>query len=164
MKFKSVIRQGFSTAEAARLSGLSPRQLDHWDRQAFLRPSLRQASGYGSSRRYSFADVVRLRVAARLRASGVGLLRIRRCAQALARLDAAGRGDLGRARLLVIGNRVLWAQSDQEVVDLLKGGQLVLVFSLEDAIAQAAGAVARLSRESGEALRTRQGGRRTQVR
>lgn len=164
MKFKSVIRQAFSTAEAARLSGLSPRQLDHWDRQGFLRPSLQQASGYGSSRRYSFADVVRLRVAARLRASGVGLLRIRRCAQALARLDEAGRGDLARARLLVIGNRVLWAQSDQEVVDLLRGGQLVLVFSLEDAIAQAAGAVARLSRQSEEAQPTGQGRRRTQAR
>ncbi len=163
MKFKSVIRQGFSTAEAARLSGLSPRQLDHWDRQGFLRPSLQQASGYGSTRRYSFADVVRLRVAARLRASGVGLWRIRRCAQALARLDEAGRGDLARARLLVIGNRVLWARSDKEVVDLLKEGQLVLVFSLEDAIAQAAGAVARLSRESEEALPARRGGPRRQV-
>jgi DNA-binding transcriptional MerR regulator len=163
MKFNGEIRQAFSTAEAARLSGLSPRQLDHWDRQGFLRPSLQQASGYGSSRLYSFADIVRLRVAARLRASGLGLARIRSCSEALARLDEAGGGDLGRARLLVIGNRVLWAQSDQEVVDLLKGGQLVLVFSLEDTIAQAAGAVARLSRESEEAPRTGQRGRRGQV-
>jgi DNA-binding transcriptional MerR regulator len=164
MKFKSVIRQAFSTAEAARLSGLSPRQLDHWDRQGFLRPSLQQASGYGSNRRYSFADIVRLRVAARLRASGVGLPRIRSCAEALARLDETGRGDLARARLLVIGSRVLWAQSDQEVVDLLRDGQLVLVFSLEEAIAQAAGAVARLSRENEEAPPAGQSGRRTQVR
>ncbi|MGH9364773.1 MAG: MerR family transcriptional regulator, partial [Thermoanaerobaculia bacterium] len=163
MSFMWVIREGFSWAEAAGLSGRAPRQLDHWDRQGFLRPSLQQASGYGSNRRYSFADIVRLRVAARLRASGVGLPRIRSCARALARLDEAGGGDLARARLLVIGNRVLWAQSDQEVVDLLKGGQLVLVFSLEDAIAQAAGAVARLSRESEESPPTRQGGRRTQV-
>ena len=163
MKFNGEIRQAFSTAEAARLSGLSPRQLDHWDRQGFLCPSLQQASGYGSNRRYSFADIVRLRVAARLRASGVGLPRIRSCAQALARLDEAGGGDLARARLLVIGNRVLWAQSDQEVVDLLKEGQLVLVFSLEEAVAQATGAVARLSRENEEAPPARQGGRRRQA-
>ncbi len=148
MKFSNVIQHGFSTAEVARLTNLSPRQLDHWDRLGFLKPSLQQASGYGSNRRYSFSDVVRLRVAARLRASGVGLARIRRCAQALARLDEAGKGDLGRARLLVIGNRVLWARSDREVVDLLKEGQLILVFSLGDAIAEAAGAVARLSREA----------------
>ncbi len=146
MKFRSVIARSFSTAEAARLTGLTARQLDHWDRNGFLRPSVEKASGYGSARKYSFADVVRLRVAARLRAGGVGLARIRRCAEALARLDPAA--DLGKARLLVVGSSVLWARSDREVVDLLKDGQLVLVCSLGDAVAEAAGAVARLSRET----------------
>jgi len=149
MKFTSVVARSFSTAEAARLTGLTPRQLDHWDRQGFLRPSLERAAGYGSARRYSFADVVRLRVAARLRANGVGLARIRRCAQALSRLDPTA--DLSDARLLVIGSSVLWARSDREVVDLLRDGQLVLVCSLGDAGAEAAGAVARLSREADRA-------------
>ncbi len=146
MKFSTVVARSFSTAEAARLTGLTPRQLDHWDRQGFLHPSIEKANGYGSTRRYSFADVVRLRVAARLRANGVGLARIRRCARALARLDPAA--DLGQARLLVVGSTVLWARSDREVVDLLKDGQLVLVCSLGDAVAEAAGAVARLNREA----------------
>ena len=146
MKFTSVVARSFSTAEVARLTGLTARQLDHWDRRGFLRPSLEKANGYGSTRRYSFADVVRLRVAARLRANGVGLARIRRCAEAMARLDPSA--DLGRARLLVVGSAVLWARSDREVVDLLKEGQLVLVCSLGDAVAEAAGAVARLSREA----------------
>lgn len=146
MKFSTVIARSFSTAEVARLTGLTARQLDHWDRKGFLRPSLERASGYGSARRYSFADVVRLRVAARLRGSGVGLARIRRCAEAMAKLDPSA--DLGRARLMVVGASVLWARSDREVVDLLKDGQLVLVCSLGDAVAEAAGAVARLSREA----------------
>ncbi len=149
MKFKSVIARSFSTAEVARLTGLTARQLDHWDRQGFVRPSVEKASGYGSARRYSFADVVRLRVAARLRASGVGLARIRRCAEALARLDPEA--DLGGARLMVVGSTVLWARSDREVVDLLKDGQLVLVCSLGDAVADAAGAVAELAREAARA-------------
>ena len=146
MKFTSVVARSFSTAEAARLTGLSPRQLDHWDRKGFLGPSLERATGYGSARRYSFADVVRLRVAARLRAGGVGLARIRKCAEALARLDP--QADLGRARLLVVGSTVLWARTDREVVDLLKDGQLVLVCSLGDAVAETVGAVERLSREA----------------
>lgn len=145
MKFSGVLRQSFSTAETARLTGLTPRQLDHWDRMGFLRPSLERAAGYGSTRRYSFADVVRLRVAARLRAAGIGLPKIRRCAEALARLEPDA--DLGHARLLVVGNRVLWARSDRELVDLLKEGQMVLVFSLGEAIEEAAGAVAGLWRE-----------------
>jgi len=146
MKFTRVIAQSFSTAEAARLTGLSARQLDHWDREGFLRPSLERASGYGSARRYSFADVVRLRVAARLRAEGVGLAKIRRCAEVLARLDPEA--DLGQARLIVAGSAVLWARSDREVIDLLQDGQLVLVCSLGDAVAEAAGAVERLTRET----------------
>jgi DNA-binding transcriptional MerR regulator len=146
MKFRGVIQSAFSTAEAARLSSLTPRQLDHWARQGFLCPSVQEASGYGSSRRYSFADIVKLRVAARLRGSGVGLVRMRRCVEALKRLDAGGGADLARARLLVIGNRVLWARSDREVVDLLREGQLVLVFSLGDAIEETAGVVARWNR------------------
>ncbi len=145
MKFSSVVARSFSTAEVARLTGLSARQLDHWDRHGFLRPSVAKASGYGSARRYSFADVVRLRVAARLRSSGVGLSRIRRCAEALGRLDPAA--DLAGARLMVVGSKVLWAKSDREVVDLLQDGQLVLICSLGDEIAEAAGAVERLFRE-----------------
>jgi hypothetical protein len=69
----------------------------------------------------------------------------------LKRLDAGG-GDLGRARLLVIGNRVLWARSDREVVDLLREGQLVLVFSLGEAIEETAGVVARAGRGSDPAV------------
>ena len=148
MKFRRVVRQSFSTAEAARLTGLTPRQLDHWDRLGFLRPSISRASGSGSVRRYSYADVLRLRVAARLRASGVSLPRLRRCADALSRLDPEGAGDLARVRLLVFGSRVLWARNDRELVDLLKEGQLVLVFSLGEAVAEMAGAVARLTRET----------------
>lgn len=148
MKFTDVIQDSFSTAEAARLSGLTPRQLDHWARQGFLCPSVQQASGYGSCRLYSFADIVKLRVAARLRGSGVGLARIRRCVEALKRLDAGAGSDLSQARLLVIGNRVLWARSDREVVDLLREGQLVLVFPLGDAIKETAGVVARWNRET----------------
>ena len=146
MKFNDVIPPGFSTGQASRLTGLSARQLDHWDRKGFLKPSLEAARGYGSRRRYSFADVVRLRVAARLRAAGVGLARIQRCAEALERLGG-DTADLGGVRLLVTGTQVLWARSDREVVDLLKDGQLVLVFSVGDAVKETAGAVARLTRE-----------------
>lgn len=146
MKFTNVISQAFSTSQVARLTGLTTRQLDHWDRLGFIRPSLCKANGYGSARRYSFQDVVRLRVAARLRVAGLGLPRIRRCAQALERLGGEAEG-LGNVRLIVAGPRVLWARSDAEVVDLLKEGQLVLVFSVGDAVKETLGAVERLSGE-----------------
>ena len=46
VKFKrDILEAGFSTARAARLTRLSPRQLDYWDRRGFLVPSLARAEG-----------------------------------------------------------------------------------------------------------------------
>jgi hypothetical protein len=92
----------------------------------------------------------------------VGLARIRRCAEALERLGGEA-GDLGGVRLLVAGSRVLWARSDEEVVDLLREGQLVLVFSIGDAVEETAGAVARLNRESSRDPASRAEGRGKQI-
>lgn len=148
MKFnRRILHASFSTAQVARLTGLSARQLDHWDRRGFLSPSLSSASGYGSKRRYSFADVVRLRLAGRLRASGFGLAEVRRVVETLRRLDPA-RPGVTSARLLVTGRKVLWASSDSELVDLLQGGQLMLVFPLGEAVADVARAVESLAKES----------------
>jgi DNA-binding transcriptional MerR regulator len=147
LKFNVKIQEpSFSTAQVARLTGLTPRQLDYWDRTGFVRPSVAQATGYGSARRYSFEDVVRLRVAARLRAAGFGLARIRRCVETLRRLDPS-RDGMSDVRLVVAGRRVLWLRSDEELVDVLQGGQLMLVLPLGDEVRGMQAAVHRLSRE-----------------
>ena len=140
------LERSFSTAQTARLSGLSPRQLDYWDRQGFVRPSLVRASGYGSARRYSFEDLVRLRVAAKLRAAGFGLTKIRQCVQTLRRLDPSREG-MADVRLLVVGSRVVWARSARELVDVLQEGQLMLVFPLGEEVREVAAAVETLARE-----------------
>jgi hypothetical protein len=48
-------------------------------------------------------------------------------------------------------------------VDLLKEGQLVLVFSLGDAVEETAGAVARLNRENSSHAASRAEGRGKQI-
>ena len=144
---RRILYASFSTAQVARLTGLSARQLDHWDRLGFLVPSVAGAAGYGSRRRYSFGDVVRLRLAGKLRAAGFGLAQVRRVVETLRRLDPARPGLVG-ARLIVSGGRVLWASSDSELVDLLHGGQLMLVFPVGEAVADVARAVESLSNES----------------
>ena len=139
-------KDSFSTARTARLTGLTPRQLDYWDRQGFVRPSAARASGYGSARRYSFEDLVRLRVAARLRTAGFGLNKIRQCVRTLRRLDPSREG-MADVRLLVVGSRVVWARSDRELVDVLQEGQLMLVFPLGEEVRGVAAAVKTLARE-----------------
>jgi DNA-binding transcriptional MerR regulator len=138
--------KSFSTAQVSRLTSLSTRQLDYWDRQGFASPSLASAAGYGSSRRYSFFDLVCLRVAGRLRAAGFGLKKIRQCVETLRRLDPEGAG-LASARLLLLGSRVVWARSEKELVDMLMEGQLMLVFPLGQEVRSVSAAIGRLARE-----------------
>jgi DNA-binding transcriptional MerR regulator len=148
---RRILQASFSTAEVARVTGLSPRQLDWWDRRGFLSPSISGAKGYGSKRRYSFTDVVRLRLAARLRAAGFGLAQLRRVVDTLKRLDASLDG-LSTARLLVADRRVVWAKTDGELVDLLHGGQLMLVFPVGEADADVARAAENLGRSGARGL------------
>lgn len=111
-----------------------------------MRPSLAPARGYGSARRYSFEDLVRLRVAGRLRAAGFGLRKIRQCVRTLQKLDPSRKG-MAEVRLLVVGSRVLWVRSDRELVDVLQEGQLMLVFPLGTEVRGMAAAVDSLARE-----------------
>ena len=72
-------QEGFSSQTAARLAGITYRQLDHWARSGLLPPSLSPAEpGIGHRRRYSYIDVVALCTVAELRRAGVSLQALRR--------------------------------------------------------------------------------------
>ena len=54
--------QGYSGTRAAQIVGITYRQLDYWARTDLVRPSLADASGSGSRRRYSYRDLLELRM------------------------------------------------------------------------------------------------------
>jgi DNA-binding transcriptional MerR regulator len=64
--------------QAARLVGITYRQLDHWDTTGVVAPSLTKADGQGSRRQYSYADLMDLLVVKTLADFGVGFNLIRR--------------------------------------------------------------------------------------
>lgn len=70
--------QIYTTADLARISGFSKRQLDYWARQGLLTPSLQQASGHGSRRIYTVEDLVKVQVIRRLKQFGWSTQKIRR--------------------------------------------------------------------------------------
>jgi DNA-binding transcriptional MerR regulator len=51
---------GYSGTRAAQIVGITYRQLDYWARTDLVRPSLVDATGSGSRRRYSFRDLLEL--------------------------------------------------------------------------------------------------------
>jgi DNA-binding transcriptional MerR regulator len=80
-------QRAFTSEKVRALTRLSPRQLQYWDEQKFLSPSLRRRAGKGRRRLYDFRDLVSLRVAADLRRAGVSLQLIRSAVKHLRELD-----------------------------------------------------------------------------
>ena len=122
-------QQGFRAPEVCRLVGISYRQLDYWARTDLLKPSLREAQGSGTQRKYSFTDVVQLRVVKRLLDAGMSLKKVRQAMDILRdRLDSDN--PLSEVTLLSDGQTIYAANSDQDVVDLFRGGQGVFGIAL----------------------------------
>ena len=79
--------RAFTSEKVRALTHLSSRQLQYWDEQGFVSPSLRRRKGKGRRRLYNFRDLVSLRVAADLRREGISLQLIRNAVEHLRELD-----------------------------------------------------------------------------
>ena len=69
---------GYRGPQVCAIVGITYRQLDYWARTELLRPSLAEAQGSGTQRRYSYRDLVALRVIKSLLDAGVSLQKIGR--------------------------------------------------------------------------------------
>ncbi len=114
------VDQGFRGPVACSAAGITYRQLDYWARTGLVVPEVRDATGSGTQRLYSFRDLLLLKVIKRLIDAGISLQQIR---IAVDHLRARGVEDLTEVTLLSDGVSVYECTSDDEVVDLLKGGQ-----------------------------------------
>jgi DNA-binding transcriptional MerR regulator len=73
----------YDSKTASSIVGVSLRQLQYWDEQDFIRPSVRTADGRGTKRLYSFHDLICLKVVKDLTSHGLSLKKIRRCLKPL---------------------------------------------------------------------------------
>jgi DNA-binding transcriptional MerR regulator len=116
------VTEGFSGTHAAKVVGITYRQLDYWARTDLIRPSLTDAAGSGSRRRYSYKDLLELRVIKTLLDAGIKLESVREVFEYLREhLDA----DIASAHLVINGSSVVLCQGD-ELIDVLAKGQGVL--------------------------------------
>src|SRR6266566_887864 len=67
----------YSTHEVAQMSGFSVRQIGYWAKQGIIVPSVQQAQGSGTRRRYSLDDLLQLRFVRQLRDRGWSVQKIR---------------------------------------------------------------------------------------
>nr|WP_240755738.1 MerR family transcriptional regulator [Nocardioides iriomotensis] len=135
---------GYRGPTACNAAGITYRQLDYWARTGLVEPSVRGASGSGSQRLYSFRDILLLKVIKRLLDAGISLQQIRTAVQ---HLRKRGTDDLTRVTLMSDGASVYECTSNDEVIDLLQGGQGVFGIAIGGVWREIEGSLAELPSE-----------------
>ena len=119
---RNLSEQGFRGPQVCTIVGITYRQLDYWTRTGLVRPSVAEANGSGTQRRYSFGDLVELKVIKQMLDAGIELRSARKAIESLRAYDK----DLASARIVIDGSSVMLAESDDQVIDLMRRGQGVL--------------------------------------
>jgi len=135
--------EGFSGREAADIVGITYRQLDYWARTDLIRPSLADAKGSGSRRRYSYKDLVELKMIKTLLDAGQKLERVRAAFEYLRDLG----DDLASAQLVIAGDSVVLVREGENLIDVVNKyqGQGVLnLLALDGVVEQVEAAILEL--------------------
>lgn len=111
---------GYRGATACSAAGITYRQLDYWARTGLVEPSIRTASGSGTQRLYGFRDILVLKIVKRLLDAGVSLQNIR---TAVDHLRSRGVTELESMTLMSDGASIYECSSQDDIIDLLAGGQ-----------------------------------------
>jgi len=118
---------GFRGPVACSAAGITYRQLDYWARTGLVVPEIRMAEGSGTQRLYSFRDILMLKTIKKLIDAGIALPQIR---GAIGYLRTRKGVDLTAITLLCDGTSVFECTEDNEIIDLVKGGQAMFAIDL----------------------------------
>jgi DNA-binding transcriptional MerR regulator len=140
---------GYRGPTACKAAGITYRQLDYWARTGLVEPTVRTATGSGTQRLYGFRDILVLRVVKRLLDSGVSLQQIRTAVESL---RERGVEDLSRITLMSDGASVYECTSDDQVIDLVQGGQGVFGIALGKVWRELEGSLSSLPADRGDTL------------
>jgi DNA-binding transcriptional MerR regulator len=133
---------GYGGKKAAEIVGISYRQLDYWARTDLVRPSLTDAAGSGSRRKYSYQDLLELKLVKSLLDGGVNLEKVRKAFTYL-------RNELGEdpasVSLIIDGDQVVLTRDGNELIDIVQKGQGVLnVLALSNVVDQVEASITEL--------------------
>jgi len=117
------VAESFSGKRAAEIVGITYRQLDYWARTDLVRPSVADARGSGSRRRYGYRDLLELKVIKTLLDSGIRLEMVR---DAFEYLRTQLGENVSSANLVINGSFSVVVNSGEELIDILQNGQGVL--------------------------------------
>lgn len=138
----------YNTKTVIEIISLTQRQIDYWDRTHFIKPSIKEASGYGTTRLYSFLDLVQLKVAKTLREAGISLQKIRKAIIYLKKNFPDVEKPLAEMKFLTDGETIFVLTKDKNVIlDTLSEGQMVFAIAIGEIIEGLKGQVAEISKD-----------------
>lgn len=138
----------FNTKTVVKLVGLTQRQIDYWDRTHFIKPTVKEASGYGTGRLYAFTDIVQLKVAKTLKDKGVSLQKIRKSISYLKTHFPDMKKPLAEMRFLTDGETIFVLTKDNKaILDTLTRGQMVFALAIGEIIEQLKGEVKNINQD-----------------
>lgn len=124
--------QAFSEEHVSRLTGLTVRQLRHWDSSGFFTPSFAEENRKAAfSRVYSFLDIASLRVLGTLRKQEVSLQHLRQVSEKLSHLGAE---RWTKTTLYVLKKRVVFVEPETEQPREVVSGQYTFSLRLMDVV------------------------------
>lgn len=119
----------FNTREAARLSGLSTDMVNYLCRYSIVTPSGDKKRGRGRARKFTFIDVLLLRVIEKLLNKGVSVLKLRKSFTALQKRGKNYQNILSKKYVATDGKKVYF--KDKGVLEIFESGQTAFAFVLE---------------------------------
>ena len=129
------LNNSFNSKAVSRILEIPLRVIDYWDRTNFIKPSVNEASGYGSMRLYSFTDLIQFKVAKFLRDQGLSLQKIRKSLNYLRKHLPEIEKPLAQLRFLTDGETIfVLTNKNKEIIDTLKKGQYVFAIAIGELI------------------------------
>jgi DNA-binding transcriptional MerR regulator len=135
----------FNSKTVSRIVGVSLRQIQYWDEQGFVRPSVKLADGRGSKRLYSFSDLVQLKVVKDLTDHGLSLRKIHRCLSHLKRTFPEAAGPLQSLKYVTDGSKLFVLTSDKNKILDVMDRQFVFSLGIGNLVRELDGEVRRLT-------------------
>ena len=133
-----MIIEDHDARNAARLAGLgSVEMIDYLERSGVFFPTKKRSKNRGKRRRYTFRDVLVLKTISVLLSNGASVSNLKHALEGLQRIrwkadETVLEDEVGSLRHLIVSSqRIYFARSRDELVDLAAGGQLAFSFLID---------------------------------
>jgi DNA-binding transcriptional MerR regulator len=133
----------YDSKTASGIVGVSLRQIQYWDEQGFIRPSVKLADGRGTKRLYSFQDLVCLKVVKDLTHHGLSLQKVRRCLRFLREYTVRTGATSVSLKYLTDGEKLFMITNDRKKILGAIDRQFVLSLGIGTLVRELSGQVKR---------------------